>query len=264
MTGTITALIVDDEPLARKKIRDLLTAVPWIECLGEVGDGLTAVSAIDEQQPDLVFLDIHMPRLSGLDILHRAKHTPAVIFTTAYDRYAVTAFELAAVDYLLKPFGRERLLSSLERVRTLLARGDSGQSAARSREALAAGPARRLFVREAGRVIPVRTTDIVRLEASDDFVYVHTTTERYRMGVPLQQIAERLEPAQFGTRPSLAHREHGSRRVVVAVRRVAHPGASPKRHGHRRQPAVLPGSAGTRGQLSPPRRSPVRHTHSPI
>jgi two-component system LytT family response regulator len=197
MTDTVTALIVDDEPLARKKIRDLLAAVPWIECVGEVGDGLTAVAAIDEQQPDLVFLDIHMPRLSGLDILHHARHTPAVIFTTAYDRYAVTAFELAAVDYLLKPFGRERLLTSLERVRALLGRGDHGQSAVRSREAFAAGPARRLFVREAGRVIPVRTADIVRLEASDDFVYVHTTTERYRMGVPLQQIAERLEPTQF-------------------------------------------------------------------
>jgi two-component system LytT family response regulator len=195
---------VDDEPLARKKIRDLLAAVPWVECVGEVGDGLTAVAAIDEQQPDLVFLDIHMPRLSGLDILHRAKHTPAVIFTTAYDRYAVTAFELAAVDYLLKPFGRERLLTSLERVRALLGRGDPGQSAVRSREAFAAGPTRRLFVREAGRVIPVRTTDIVRLEASDDFVYVHTTTERYRMGVPLQQIAERLEPAQFVR----VHRSH--------------------------------------------------------
>ena len=204
MTGTVTALIVDDEPLARKKIRDLLAAVPWIECVGEVGDGLTAVAAIDEQQPDLVFLDIHMPRLSGLDILHRARHAPAVIFTTAYDRYAVTAFELAAVDYLLKPFGRERLLTSLERVRALLGREDRGQSAVRSREAFAAGPARRLFVREAGRVIPVRTTDIVRLEASDDFVYVHTTTERYRMGVPLQQIAERLEPTQFVR----VHRSH--------------------------------------------------------
>ena len=203
MTDTVTALIVDDEPLARKKIRDLLAAVPWVECVGEVGDGLTAVAAIDEQQPDLVFLDIHMPRLSGLDILHRAKHTPAVIFTTAYDRYTVTAFELAAVDYLLKPFGRERLLTSLERVRALLGRGDT-QSIVRSREAFAAGPARRLFVREAGRVIPVRTADIVRLEASDDFVFVHTTTERYRMGVPLQQIAERLEPTQFVR----VHRSH--------------------------------------------------------
>jgi len=204
MTATVTVLIVDDEPLARKKIRQLLAGVSWIECLGEVGDGLTAVAAIDEQQPDLVFLDIHMPRLSGLEILHRAKHAPAVIFTTAYDRYAVTAFELAAVDYLLKPFGRERLLTSLERVRTLLGRGDAPQTAVRPRETFGAGPARRLFVREAGRVIPVRTTDVVRLEASDDFVVIYTTAQRYRMGVPLQQVAERLDPAQFVR----VHRSH--------------------------------------------------------
>jgi two-component system LytT family response regulator len=204
MTATVTALIVDDEPLARKKIRDLLAGVPWIECVGEVGDGLTAVSAIDEQQPDLVFLDIHMPRLSGLEILHRAKHVPAVIFTTAYDRYAVTAFQLAAVDYLLKPFGRERLLNSLERVRAVLGRGDSVQATMRSREAFAAGPTRRLFVREAGRVIPVRTADVVRLEASDDFVYIHTTSQRYKMGVPLQQLEQRLDPAQFVR----VHRSH--------------------------------------------------------
>jgi two-component system LytT family response regulator len=204
MTTTITALIIDDEPLARKKIRDLLSSVPWIECVGEVGDGLTAVAAIDEQQPDLVFLDIHMPRLSGLEIMQRAKHSPAVIFTTAYDRYAVTAFELAAVDYLLKPFGRERLMTSIDRVRALLGRTDSVPSVARSREAFASGPTRRLFVREAGRVIPVRTSEVVRLEAADDFVVIHTTAQRYRMGAPLHHIAERLDPAQFVR----VHRSH--------------------------------------------------------
>jgi two-component system LytT family response regulator len=204
MTDTITALIVDDEPLARKKIRDLLSSVPWIECVGEVGDGLTAVAAIDEQQPDLVFLDVQMPRLSGLEVLQRARHAPAVIFTTAYDRYAVTAFELAAVDYLLKPFGRERLLTSIERVRGVLGRSDAVQPVVRSREIMAAGPPRRLFVREAGRVIPVRTSDVVRLEASDDFVVIHTTAQRYRMGVPLQDLAQRLDPAQFVR----VHRSH--------------------------------------------------------
>jgi len=204
MISTITALIVDDEPLARKKIRDLLSSVPWIECVGEVGDGLTAVAAIDEQQPDLVFLDIHMPRLSGLEIMQRAKHSPAVIFTTAYDRYAVTAFELAAVDYLLKPFGRERLMTSIERVRTVLGQTESVPQLARSREAFANGPTRRLFVREAGRVIPVRTSEVVRLEAADDFVFIHTTAHRYRMGAPLHHIADRLDPAQFVR----VHRSH--------------------------------------------------------
>lgn len=204
MSDVVTALIVDDEPLARRKIRDMLGSVPWIECIGEVGDGLTAVSAIDEQQPDLVFLDIRMPRLSGLEILQRVNHRPAVIFTTAYDRYAVTAFELAAVDYLLKPFARERLLTSLERVRTALSRGNPEAQAVRSRKGLADGTARRLFVREAGRVIPLRSAEVVRLEASDDFVIVHTTSDRYRMSVPLQQLEARLDPAQFVR----VHRSH--------------------------------------------------------
>jgi two-component system LytT family response regulator len=194
---TLTALIVDDEPLARRKIRDMLADVPWIECVGEVGDGLTAVSAIDEQQPDVVFLDIRMPRLSGLDILRRVRHTPAVIFTTAYDRYAVTAFELAAVDYLLKPFARERFLQALERVRSAIEHNAPDEAAARSREAFANGPAPRLFVREGPRVVPLRTSDVVRLEASDDFVFIYTAGRRYRMGAPLHQIERRLDPSQF-------------------------------------------------------------------
>jgi two-component system LytT family response regulator len=212
MIPSVTALIIDDEPLARKKIRDLLAGVPWIECVGEVGDGLTAVAAIDEQTPDLVFLDIRMPKLSGLEILRRVKHTPAVIFTTAYDRYAVTAFELAAVDYLLKPFGRERLLSALERARASLGRTGGAESVTRTREAFTAGCPSRVFVREGGRVIPLRTADIVRLEASDDFVYVYTPAQRYKVGVPLHQIEQRLDPAQFVR----VHRSH-----VVNIDHVA-------------------------------------------
>ena len=95
---TVTAIIVDDEPLARRKVRELLGEVGWVDCVGEVGDGPSAVRAIDEHQPDLVFLDIRMPGCSGIEILKRVRHVPAVIFTTAYDRYAVTAFELAAVE----------------------------------------------------------------------------------------------------------------------------------------------------------------------
>jgi two-component system, LytTR family, response regulator len=204
MTSTVTALIIDDEPLARKKIRELIASVPWLECVGEVGDGATAVSAIDEQQPDLVFLDIRMPRLSGLEILRRVKHVPAVIFTTAYDQYAVTAFELAAIDYLLKPFGRERLLRAIERVRSSIGPTAASEAAARTREAFSAGVTQRLFVREAGRVIPLRVADIVRLEAADDFVIIHTATHRYRMGVPLQQVEQRLDPQQF----IRVHRSH--------------------------------------------------------
>ena len=111
------AVIVEDEPIARRRLQDLVAEIDWIECVGEAADGLTAVSVIDQLRPDLVFLDIEMPELSGLEVLGRIHHDPAIVFTTAYDRFAVAAFELEAVDYLLKPFGRDRLLAALERVR---------------------------------------------------------------------------------------------------------------------------------------------------
>ena len=115
----LTALIVDDEPIARRKLRRLVDELHDVDCVGEVADGDRAVGAIDRMRPDMVFLDIHLPGTSGLDVLRRIKHRPDVIFTTAYDRYAVTAFELHAVDYLLKPFGRERLREAVERVRVV-------------------------------------------------------------------------------------------------------------------------------------------------
>src|SRR5690242_20507290 len=117
---TVRALIVDDEPLARRTLRDIVADVPWLDCVGEAETGARAVSMIDALTPDLVFLDIEMPELNGLQVLDRISHEPAVIFTTAYDRYAVSAFELEALDYLLKPFGRERCLAALERVRRAL------------------------------------------------------------------------------------------------------------------------------------------------
>ena len=142
---TVTALVVDDEPLARRKVRELLREVSWIHCLGEAADGLAAARAIDEHRPDLVFLDIRMPGLSGLEILKRVQHVPAVIFTTAYDRYAVTAFELAAVDYLLKPFSRDRFLQSVERARPALQRRAGVPAVERAEETLrgVAGPVAR-------------------------------------------------------------------------------------------------------------------------
>ena len=162
MTGgpAITALIVEDEPLARRRLRDLIRGVPWLECAGEAATGRIAIAAIDELQPDLVFLDVRLPGMSGIDVLSQARHRPAVIFTTAHDQFAVTAFELAALDYLVKPFGRERFTRAVERARPLLERQAGGAAAARAQGALAAGPMARLFVRDAGRIVPVRVASI--------------------------------------------------------------------------------------------------------
>jgi two-component system LytT family response regulator len=195
--ATITALVIDDEPLARRKVRELLGEVPWVECLGEVGDGAHAVHAIEEQQPDLVFLDIRMPGLSGIEILKRVRHVPAVIFTTAYDRYAVTAFELAAVDYLLKPFSRDRFLQALSRARPSLESKAGAASAERVQETIGAAPVGRLFVREAGRVVPLRASAVEWLEACDDFAYAHAAGRRYRLNTSLNDLEQRLDPATF-------------------------------------------------------------------
>src|SRR5215467_6711745 len=117
------AVVVEDEPISRQQLKELLLEVDWIDCVGEAADGRSAAALIDELQPDLVFLDIEMPEMSGLDVLGSIKHDPAIVFTTAYDKFAVAAFELEAIDYLLKPFGRDRLRAALERVRRAV-RGD--------------------------------------------------------------------------------------------------------------------------------------------
>jgi len=201
---TVTSLVVDDEPLARGRLRRLIKDVPWLACVGEAANGRAAIAAIDEAQPDLVFLDVQLPGMSGIDVLARIAHVPAVIFTTAYDQFAVTAFELGALDYLLKPFGRERFTRAIERARPLLERQVGAAVTDRARDVLARGPIPRLFVREGGKVVPIPVGSIERLEASDDFVVVHAAKRQYRLNVPLSEIERRLDPSLFVR----VHRSH--------------------------------------------------------
>jgi two-component system, LytTR family, response regulator len=193
-------LIAEDEPLARRHLRELLTDVPWLDCVGEARDGREAVEMIDASEPDLVFLDIEMPEMNGLEVLERITHRPAVIFTTAYDRYAVSAFELEALDYLLKPFGRERLHSALERARRSLGSGepDATTLVERARHALGdGGMLSRIFVRDRGRIIPIATPEIERLEAQDDYVALHLRGKMHLVYLPLGDFERRLDPERF-------------------------------------------------------------------
>ena len=207
---TIRALVVEDEPLARQTVRDFLAGEDWLELVGEAADGCTAVRLIDELRPDLVFMDVQMPGLTGLQVLERARHDPAVIFTTAHDAYAVPAFELEALDYLLKPFGRERFRRALERVRRQVLGAEARASDAppvRERLAAALGarvPLARLFVRDRGRVVPLRAADITRLEADDDYVSVHAGGKSYLVHLTLNEFAAKLDPARFRR----VHRSH--------------------------------------------------------
>ena len=197
----IRVLIVDDEPLARRTLHDFLAAVPWIEIVGEAGDGLSAIAAIDRKLPDLVFLDVIMPGVDGLETLRRSRHHPHVVFTTAHDRFAVTAFEVGAVDYLLKPFSRDRLMVVLERVRTAV---PGGEDSSRLTQLMSPGPLERLYVREGSRVVPLPVTQIERLEARDDYVAVHTGQRRYLVSVRMKDLVARLDPARFVQ----VHRSH--------------------------------------------------------
>ena len=202
--AAVTAFIVDDEVLARRRLRELIKDAPWLHCLGEAGTGRAAIAAIDELQPDLVFLDVRLPDLSGLDVLASVAHVPAVIFTTAYDQFAVTAFELSAIDYLLKPFGRDRFCRALERAKPLLDKQVGTTGTDRAREVLTAGPLARLFVREAGRIVPIRVGSIDRLQACDDYVIVHAAGKAFRLSLPLSDLERRLDPAVFVR----VHRSH--------------------------------------------------------
>ncbi|MEP6492742.1 MAG: LytTR family DNA-binding domain-containing protein [bacterium] len=193
----MTALIVDDEPLARRRLHELLGDVSWIALVGEAADGVDAVRMIDQLRPDLIFLDVIMPGLSGLEVLGHIQHRPTVVFTTAYDRFAVAAFEARALDYILKPFGRRRFASALERIRESIDDRDTQvPSVERARAALEPSqPLSWLFVRERGRVTPVNVANVVRFEGSDDYVTIHAGERRLLATLRMSDLETMLPPS---------------------------------------------------------------------
>jgi two-component system, LytTR family, response regulator len=195
-SARVSALIVDDEPIARAGLRRMLADVEWIECAGEAATGTAAIAAIRELRPELVFLDIEMPELSGIDVMRAIEHPPHVIFTTAYSEHAVTAFELGAIDYLLKPFGPERLQSALERVRAALGE-PRANLADRVSEALARGPMSRLFVRTGRSIVPVAISSVAWFEAVGDYVAAHVGTTQHLLHVALNRLEERLDARRY-------------------------------------------------------------------
>ena len=197
MESRVSVVIVDDEPVARAGLREMLSATEWLRVVGVAADGLSAVELIDKVRPELVFLDIEMPGLTGIEILGRTQHQPFVVFTTAYAQHAATAFELGALDYVLKPFGQERLGKALERVRTAIGEPGSPPALDRLREALGSGPMTRLFVRSGTGVIPVLVNDVAWFEASGDYVTAHTTRSRHLLHLPLNRLEARLDPKRF-------------------------------------------------------------------
>ncbi|MDC8011812.1 LytR/AlgR family response regulator transcription factor [Tahibacter soli] len=191
----VTALVADDEAVARAGLSRLLDEIDWLRVIGEAANGIDAANAIDVLKPDLVFLDIQMPGLLGTDVLRRVRHRPHVVFTTAYAQHAVTAFELGALDYLLKPFGEERLGATLERVRAAF--GEPHTAFDRLGEALGRAPMTRLFVRNGRAIAPLAVSAIVRFEAVGDYIAVHAGGAPHLVHLSLGQLEERLDPSRF-------------------------------------------------------------------
>jgi len=200
MTRSIRALIVDDEKPARQALKNELQKFPEVEVVGECGDGFAAVKAVQELTPDLLFLDIQMPRLDGFDVLELlGAAAPAVVFVTAHDEYALRAFEARALDYLLKPVRGERLKQALERIRQALKHSTATARSAlledhRRRQA----PLQRILVRLGTEVHVVATAEISLFEAEDDYVRIHAPGNRtFLKSERLNRLEELLDPRQF-------------------------------------------------------------------
>jgi len=222
MSDTIRVLIVDDEPLARQGLRKLCERDPEIEVVGECADGRAAAAAIEQVEPDLLLLDIQMPNMDGFEVLGVVgpERMPQVIFVTAYDRFALRAFEVHALDYLLKPFSDKRFFDAIARAkRAIRQEGESDlrprllallEAVGLEQPAVGAPPgagaaartalpsfASRIAVKERGRVVLVRTDEIDWIEAADYCAKLHVRERAYLIRESMKSLAARLDPAHF-------------------------------------------------------------------
>lgn len=201
----IRALIIDDEPLAREKVRGFLESESDIEVLAECRDGKEALEALDEHKPDLVFLDVQMPELDGFEVLSNvdAGDLPTVIFTTAYDQYALKAFDVHAVDYLLKPFDRERFQQALGRARGEIERRQIGDMRGQLEALLEhvaerrPKPPQRLVIKSSGRVVFLKVDDIDWVDAAGNYVKLHAGGDSHLLRETMSRLEERLDSSKF-------------------------------------------------------------------
>lgn len=192
----IRTILIDDEALARDIVKHYLKAFPDVEIVAECSDGFEGLKAITQHQPDLIFLDIQMPKISGFEMLELVEKRPAVIFTTAFDEYAIKAFEVNAVDYLLKPIEQGRFEQAMQKLPAKLAKGDNSQELL---ETASLSPAQnnRVVVKNAGviKIIPVEA--IHYLEADDDYVKLSTTEGNFQKNKTMSFFEQTLDTTQF-------------------------------------------------------------------
>ncbi len=193
-TTPLRILIVDDEPLARGLIREYLAKHPDLDIVGESEHGLQAVHDITELAPDLIFLDIQMPKLNGLEVLELTGRRAGVIFTTADDQHALKAFDLHAVDYLLKPFSQQRFDDALARARQAVA-----QVLPEVQKLLADASQRpaRILIRDHNRVHVIAVENVEYVQAQDDYISIHSAGRDYLKTQSLAELITQLDPARF-------------------------------------------------------------------
>lgn len=197
--NTRTVFFAEDEPLARDVLRDAIYAHPGLRLVGEAADGASALERIGQLRPDVVFMDIQMPEMTGLEVLRRLDYLPQIVFTTAYDQYAVTAFELHAVDYLLKPFTRARFAASVAR---LLDGAEQQQDRAGLEDALARaarGPTRldRILVRDRGRIFPLAVGEIEYMKADSKYTVIVARGQHFLVRIGISELETQLDPQRF-------------------------------------------------------------------
>lgn len=197
-SAPLRVIVADDEPPARALLSEYLAAHPGAELVAECGHGFEVVQKVEELHPDVLLLDIRMPKLDGFEVLELLSWHPQVVFTTAYDEYAIKAFEVEAVDYLLKPFEAERLYRALDRARDRLVRGDGQplESLARTHRSRQA-PLARLLVREGPRIHVVPAEDVDFIESQDDYVLIRAGGLELRKKQTLAELQDLLDPGRF-------------------------------------------------------------------
>jgi two-component system, LytTR family, response regulator len=217
-TAKTRVIIADDEPLARARLRLLLSEEPWVEVIAECSDGPSTVTAIEKFRPQLVFLDVQMPGGSGFDVIESvgAGRMPFVIFVTAFDRYALRAFDVHALDYLLKPFDRDRFRDALTRARERIERSSNGDLERRLLAIVndlkpAPQPMERFVIKSGGRVFFLRAEDIEWIEAAGNYVKLHVGAETHVFRETMNSLEARLNPSVFFR----IHRSH-----IVNIERV--------------------------------------------
>lgn len=195
----ITCLIIDDEQLARELLREYIGQIPNMSVIGEASKGKDAVEMIDEMKPDLIFLDVQMPGMTGFDVLDEIEHDPFVIFTTAYDQYAIKAFEKNAVDYLLKPLDQERFKLAIERAvnRMKLEQNNVGELLRSLKTENKTSYDSHIFVQKSEKLLNLPVEEIMFLEASGDYTILTTKNDQFVSSSGIGKLEEILNPETF-------------------------------------------------------------------